>query len=624
MQFDFFPPQSDWKLPTEFPELGPVFAIDTETKDPLLTKKGPSFIAPGTGFIAGFSVSNDKYSAYYPVRHEQGGNIPLGKAFRWLQTQLDKAERIIFANAFYDIGWLLEEGLEIDFNKVHDVQIMAPLIDENKYSYSLDKLGKEYLGMGKDEDLLKRVGRQFGFKKDSQIKANMWRFPVQYVGPYAEEDAVITYKLYEHFLVEIKDQELERVYELERKLIPTLLKMRKQGIRVDLDKAHELRKRFVSREKEAILKLNKLAGLRIDPYSPRSCGILFDKLGIEYARTANGQPSVTAPFLQTLDHEAGQLIRDARRFQKAHSTFLDGYIFGYELNGRVHPQFNQLKSDEGGTVSGRFSSSNFNLQNIPARDPEVGPFIREVFLPEEGEQWMAADYANQEPRITVHYAHMCKMDKAQVVVDRYKEDPYLSYHKIIQEMIQEFIPSHLNAYKTAKAINLGLAYGMGGPKLCKQIGLPTEMVESWKGDGEMIEVAGPDGRRILDQYNKEVPYIKELADLSSRRAKYNGHITTLGGRRCHFPDGKGSHKALNRLIQGTAADQTKIAMVKMSEHKDLNMIMTMHDEIGLSIQDLDQARKAKQIMEDAIPMAVPFVCDIDIGPSWGGAKEVKL
>lgn len=622
MQSDLFPVKSDWRPREDFPALEGPIAIDTETKDPLLNIKAPGFVGEDMGYIVGFSVATKDFSGYYPVRHEGGDNLPVGKCFRWLQSLLDKPGPKIFANAPYDCGWIQREGLEINMADVHDVQIMAPLLDENRRSYSLDNLAKDFLGVGKDEAMLEQAARQYGFKTATQIKSNMWRLPARYVGQYGEMDAVRTLQLYDKFWDMIRLQDLEYVYDLERRLIPIMLKMRQRGLRVDMDRAQKTKKIFMAKEQAAIKELNEMAGLRIDPYSPVSCAVMFDKFGVEYPRTATGIASITAPWLETIDHPAGMLVRKARKYQKAHSTFIQKYIIDKQINGRLHASFNQLPSDEGGTVSGRFSCSKPNLQNIPARDPEIGPMIRSLFLPEDGEEWMAADYANQEPRIMVHWAHKCRMDGAQAVVDRYSNDPLVSYHRIIQEILEPFLPEHLDGYKTAKTINLGLAYGMGGKELCKSLGLPTKYIQHWNEPDRMVEVAGDEGQKILDLYNKEVPYLKEISGLCQRRAKKRGYIKTISGRRCRFPDGF-QHKALNRLIQGTAADQTKEAMIKMDEAGH-TMILTMHDEIGLSIKSMDEARDIKKIMEEAIPMAVPFVCDIDIGPSWGEAREVIL
>lgn len=628
MQFNLFPIKSDWKMPEELPDLGGTFALDLETKDPYLKTKAPGYVKEGMGYIAGISVANDNFKAYFPIRHAEEENMPVGKVMRWLAQEFKKPGKKIFANAPYDIGWLNAEKIEVNWEEVHDVLTMAPLLDEHRYQYNLDALAKDYLGIGKDEDMLKQAVKQYGFKSktNSDIKSVMWRLPAKYVGPYAEQDAYITWELHKIFAPKIVEEELERVYELESKIQPILLQMKMHGVRVDVEKAKLLKEEYQTKEREAIKKLREITGLKIDPYSTPSCAIALDKFGIEYPRTEAGNASVTADFLETVDHEIGQLIRDARRYQKAWSTFIQNFILDRHIDGRIHASFNPLSSDEGGTCSGRFSSSGPNLQQIPARDPEIGPAIRSLFIPDEGEIWCSSDYANQEPRIAAHWAYICRkagnMKGVEEVIERYKKDNTISYHKIIQEIIGDNIPNHMDPYKTAKTINLGLSYGMGGVSLCKRLGLPTEFVTNER-TGKTYEIPGEEGKNILNIYHSKVGYVKALAELCEKRAKRRGYIKTFTGRRSRVKFDGEERKAANRLIQGTAADQAKYAMIALYEngHK---MLIQVHDEICCSIKQKDEAKQIKYLMENSLPMEVPFVCDVDLGPSWGEAKEVKF
>lgn len=628
MQNNLFPPDTQWKLPTEMPDFDGPVAIDTENKDPHLSELGPSWLRPGTGYVAGFGVACGNFKGYYPIRHQGGGNMPIENVLNWIAHLMKKPIPKVFANAQYDLGWIEEEGIKEINGTIHDVQIMAPLLDENRYSYGLDSLGKDYLNEQKNEDLLYMAASDFGLSrgkkkaKMSDIKANMWRYPAAYVGEYGEHDAWMTLKLFEKFHDMIKRQDLEYVYQLELDMIPILMRMRRRGIRIDVDRAEKTKKQFMEIEHSCIKKLRDITGFRIDPYSANSVAQAFDKFGIEYARTATGEPSITADFLENMESELGQLVRDARTYQKGYSTFIDSYILNRLYNGRVYGQFNQLKSDEGGTVSGRFSSSNPNLQNIPTKHPVIGPAIRSLFLPEEGEQWMAADYSNQEPRLVVHFAALMGLQGADRVVQRYRDKPSTSYHKIVQEFVGPFIPKNLDPYKTTKTINLGLAYGMGEPKLCKSLGLSTEWVLS-KRQNKMVEIAGPEGKAILEAYFREVPFMKKLQEVAQNRATHRKFICTLSGRRCRFPDSSYTRKALNRLIQGSAADQTKEAMRKVDK-AGVTMLLTMHDELGLSVRSNDEAREARQIMENAVELLVPSFLDTDLGPSWGEASAIKL
>lgn len=617
MQGNLFPSESSWRMPTEFPEIDEPVAIDCETKDPYLKTKAPGFVPGGIGYIIGISVATRTWKAYYPVRHEGGGNLEMSQVFGWLRRQMAKPNPKVFANASYDLGWLATEKVVVN-GPIHDVQIMAPLINENRFQYSLDSLAKDYLGEGKDEKLLKQAARDFGLK---DIKGNMWRLPPKYVGHYAEADADRTIRLFYLFRDEIKLQDLEQVYALEQKVQPVVLKMRQRGIRIDVEKAEFWSQEFRKREKEAQQKINKMVNLHVDVWSSDSLGKVFDQEGIPYPRTPKGKPSITADYLEVIEHPVGELIRNAKKYQKAYSTFIDSYLLERHINGRLFAQFNQLRSDDGGTVSGRFSSCDPNLQNIPSKDPELGPLLRSLFLPEEGHQWMAADYSNQEPRLMVHFAALCKMEGTEQALAKYKENPKISYHKIVQELIEKYVPAGLDPYKVAKTINLGRAYGMGGPKLCRSLGLPTKMALHWK-TGEEIEVAGDVGQQILDNYIKAVPFADQISQLCQKRARSRKFITTIYGRRCRFPNGF-EHKALNRLIQGSAADQTKKAMIDMDANNH-TILVTVHDELGMSVKDNKEIKEVKEIMENAVQLKVPSVCDIDIGKSWGDARPFVL
>lgn len=622
MQQDFFPPESPWTMPHELPDHleGDFIGVDTETNDPFLKSKGAGWAFPAAGHIAGISVADNKSKIYIPIGHEEGPNFGKNMTFNWLKHVL-KGKSLVFAHACYDLGWLRREGLELlDFVKeVHDVQIMAPLIDENRYTYELDALCKTYLQSGKDDKLLKDAARIcLGLKKKGQVMANLWRLPPKYVGPYAEADAGETLALFWHFKKIMEEQNLMQIYELERKLIPIMLEMRWRGVRVDLEKAQSLLIGFEAKEEAALHELKKLTGKNVDQWVATSCAEAFDFAGLTYGRTEQGEPSFTADFLKSVDHPIAQQLLIARKFQKAHSTFITNAILQKEVNGRVHATFNQLKGDEGGTITGRFSCSNPNWQQAPAKDPEVGPPIRSCILPEEGEQWAAIDYSSQEPRLTVHFAYLIKAKGSQAAVDRYNNDPDTDYHQMTADLcgIER---------KPAKAINLGITYGMQGASLCRNLGLPTEVIVNER-TGYIYEKAGPEGQRLLNLYNQKVPFIKILDDLCQRQARSKGFVRTILGRRCRFPvndDGKvyKIYRALNKLIQGSAGDQTKKSILDCFEQTGKIPLLTLHDENGFSVTGREEAEVLGKIMEESVPLSVPCIADIEMGESWGDSMS---
>lgn len=614
-----------WTPPQEFPELYGTVAIDLETCDPYLKTHGASWAFEGIGKVVGIAVSSDNFTGYFPIAHESGGNLPYNTVVEWAREQFRKDTPKVFANATYDLGWLNRLGITVN-GELHDVQIAAPLLDEGRLSYSLDALGKDYLGRGKNTDGLKSAFMRTGLDP----KKDMWRLHASDVGEYAEEDARLTYDLHNLLMSKIKSepirgghQSLEPIYNLERSLIPVLIQMRKRGVKIDEEKAEILKKKWRAKEQDALLTIKKETGVDVNVWSANSLASVFDKLNIQYGRTALGAPSFPQTFLKTLDHPVGSLIYQARRSQKVYSTFIDGTV-GKAVRGRVHCQFHPLRRDRDenngstmGTVSGRFSSTDPNLQQQPSpeKDKEVGVDIRSLFLPDEGEQWGALDYSAQEPRFTAHYAFVAQQKGADAAVNLYNEDPNTDFHQLVADICGI-------DRKPAKTINLGLAYGMGGGKLCEQLGLPT-VERDYKGTKYLA--AGEEGVRILELYNAKVPFVSGLANLCKRMASQEGYVVTVLGRKCRFYKGKDgkhqhTHKALNRLIQGSSADQIKKAMVDM--HKaGINIKVTVHDEIGISFSDNKQLSLAKEIMLNAVQLTVPSKVDIDTGRSWGEASK---
>lgn len=631
LPFEFTTPT--WAPPTHLPEnMGKLVALDTETYDPMLKTKGPSF-AFGAGYVAGWSYSDELGNVgYLPVGHKYGGNIDKGPVVKWLRHLCsDPTRKLVFANATYDLGWLRAEKIDVKC-EIHDVQIMAPLIDENRKWYNLNSLSKTYLNEEKTNDELDRNLRDFGLKD----KGAMYMLPPDRVGIYAEQDAVLTRRLAEVFLQRIETEQLSKVYEVERRLIPCMLDMRMRGVRVDLDYAEQLRAKYLAKEKEAIELLRKHTGYRIDQWSAPSCTLALQHDGVEWPLTTKGAPSITQDFLESLKNsESAKLILAARKYQKAAGTFIENAILGHQERGRIHAQFNQLRSDDGGTVTGRFSSSDPNLQQVPARDEELGPEIRGCFLPEEGDQWGACDYSSQEPRLTVYWAAKARVPGGREAAQQYMENPDLDYHQMTADLCGI-------TRKAAKTINLGLAYGMGGGKLCRSLGLPSVMktITYWDSyvRGEVtkdIEKAGPEGEELLNRYHEAVPFIKGLADVATAQGNKNGYIRTLLGRRCRFTrivnrynreSFDATHKALNKLIQSSAADQMKMAMLTLYESGEVPLL-TVHDELGFSVKDEAHAKRLSQVMIDAIPLKiddelfVPNKVDVELGKSWGDSMR---
>jgi DNA polymerase I-like protein with 3'-5' exonuclease and polymerase domains len=616
-QIPLFTPETEWVMPDSLKELKGYkeIAIDLETNDPNLLTLGSANVA-GDGHIVGVAVAVDGWKGYYPVAHEGGGNMDKKLVYSWLQDILNQKDTtFIFHNAMYDVCWLRREGLTINGHIV-DTMIAASLIDENRLSYRLDILSKHYIGLGKDEKILIEAAKDYGLDP----KKDMWRLPALFVGQYAERDAEATLKLWQRLKVELYNQELMDVFNLETKLFPCLVDMRFKGVRVDLEKADNIKKNLMDREAKIVSKIKGLTGIEVEIHAARSIAKAFDKLKLPYDRTEkSNEPSFTKNFLQNHPHELPKLIADAREINKAHTTFIDS-ITKHSHDGRIHADINQIRSDQGGTVTGRFSMSNPNLQQIPARHPELGPLIRSIFIPEEKTTWGSFDYSQQEPRILVHYAKLQNLEGVDEIVEAYNQGD-ADFHQVVADMagIER---------KQAKTINLGLMYGMGKNKLMAELGLMKDSAE-----------------KLIKQYHNKAPFVKQLMDNVSRKANDRGKIRTLLGRACHFdlwqPVQFGvfkplplelarkeydeplkrafTYKALNKLIQGSAADMTKKSMVALYENGIIPHIQ-IHDEVDISVESPEKAEQIIEIMESAVELKVPNKVDYEQGNNWGDIK----
>ena len=614
-----FEAQKEWICPENFPDLKgyKYIAIDLETKDPDLKSRGSGAII-GNGNIVGIAVAVEGWSAYYPIAHEGGGNIEKEKVLNWFREVCATDAVKIFHNAMYDVCWIRAAGIQIKGHIV-DTMVMASLIDENRLAYTLNSISFEYLGEVKDEKALNEAAQSWGIDP----KSEMYKLPAMYVGNYAEKDAQLTLELFKVLSREIQKQNLQNVFDLETPLFPCLLDMKFKGVRVDIEKAQLLKQQLTKQEHELLLKVKQETGIEPQIWAARSIATVFDKLGLHYERTDKSQaPSFTKNFLQEHKHPIVQMIAKAREINKAHTTFIDT-ILKFTHKGRIHADINPIRSDQGGTVTGRFSYANPNLQQIPARNKELGPMIRSLFLPEIGHKWGCFDYSQQEPRLVVHYAAttepICFDESVTKIVDEFKNNS-VDFHKTVAEMANI-------SRDQAKTINLGLFYGMGKAKLQAELGLNSK----------------EEAENLFNQYHTNVPFVKELMNKTSQFAQTSGSIGTLLGRRCRFNKwepatfgmhtamsfeeaertyGRGrirramTYKALNKLIQGSAADMTKKAMLDLYKEGIIPHIQ-IHDELDISVKDDNHAKKIVEIMEGAVTLAIPNKVDYESGETWG-------
>ena len=652
---------------------GDVVAVDLETHDPELKKYGSGAIK-GKGKVCGIAIAYRDKKFYFPIGHKDTGNN-LAKNLVWksLNKKIFQNEKVtkVFHNAMYDVCWIRSATGMMVKGPIIDTMIAASVIDENRMRYSLDSLANDYLKESKYKyDLATKALEDHGI---SDPMLNMHKLPYSLVKDYAEQDVNLTLRLWNIFEKIIKDpiktesknkKTLESIFDLETRLFPCLVDMRFKGVRIDETKAKTLGKDLGKRRDRIIKHIKKRTGIAVEIWAADSIQKLLDQQNIkDYKKTPkSGRASLSKDYLEFHSNPYLRLIARARQYDKLINVFVDG-ILKFVHKGRIHAEINQIRSDKGGTVTGRLSMRNPNLQQIPARG-KYGNIIRSLFLPEEGEEWGSFDYSQQEPRLVVHYALKNGMMGAENLAEQYQKDPTTDFHALIAKLAKI-------TRKQAKTINLGLFYGMGKNKLAKSLGLDRE-----------------ESKELFDQYHRKVPFVRELSNGLQRFAEKNKNVFTLEDRFCRFDKWepidkewdkeKGvfvyseyeevngrkqivknpvpimnlkqardhylanrsrslaendpnceyfekhyrpafTYKALNRLIQGSAADMTKKAMVKLHEAGILPHIQ-IHDELCLSIGNIEQAKQVKKIMEEAISLLIPNKVNYKTGSNWGSIK----
>lgn len=602
------PPETGWTPPKDFPNLSgeKVIGFDTETKDLELLERGPGFVR-NAAHIVGVSVATTERAWYFPLRHEyqaeRSMNMDPERVFAWLRGVFETRVPIVGANLLYDLEATRAAGLPQPKGPLFDVQFAEPLLDENARSYALDVLASKYLGHGKDTSLLYQwCADSFGGPADDSQRKNIWRAPPSLVGPYAETDALAPLQILQMQRRKLHEEGLTDLFKIECGLIPLLLDMRFRGVRVDLKRAEET----LSWLREEAARHQKELGA-IDVWASESLARAFDEAGIEYPRTDAGNPSFRKEFLEALDHPLAQRIMAVRRCEKAANPFIESYILAGHHEGRVHCQFNPLRSDNYGTVTGRFSSSNPNLQNIPSRDKKLGPLLRGMFIPEDGCVWRRADQSQIEYRLL---AHDLVGPGAEEIRERYRKDPTTDYHAVTVDMVHNV--AHVTLDRTpAKNLNFGLVYGMGKDKLIRSLGVSADL-----------------GARLYEAYFEAMPSVKKTYKSAERLAKRRGYIKTLLGRRRRFTEDEGAHKALNARLQGGAADVMKKGMhdcyhAGVFEYTGTPHL-TVHDELDWSDDQSPRAaeafKEAEHILTTCVPLKVPLMLGVSTGANWGECK----
>lgn len=660
-QLGLFKPDSAWTRPTELPDLRgrKLVAIDSETKDDgLANNLGPGWALGPMGYICGISWATEGSVGYAPTRHPETDNFPLENVLRWLDDLFKSGTRIVFHNGPYDIGWFGSFGVAPPVN-FEDTLPACVLLDEGNRRYSLDACCERAGIPGKDTTLLKEAIRAYGGNPNKGA-ADLWRVPAKYAAPYAEQDGVATLSLWNQSEGALKAQDVWNAYRTEIDLIPMTVAMRRRGIRVNTGNAIRVGKDFRTQRDIHLKTIGDVLGLRRaatleeirnNKFMVRHC----EEAGIKPPRTESGKSfSFSKDWMEKHPNPFPRAVTQALKFEDAASKFIDNFILGFTNRGRIHAEVHQFLSEDGGTRSHRFSYSEPPLQQMssPDKDPRdenknlildqaIGTKVRQCFEPEKGEAWLASDYSQQEPRITVHFAAACRVAGVDEALERYRNNPRTDYHTMVADMTGLPRPR-------AKILNLAMTYGKGKESTAEELGVTIEEADD-----------------LLKMYHAKLPFIKALESLCKNRASSRGFIRLIDGARMHYNEWEGpflsyevrnaakmnghslapcsyeeaierqrddthpwhgkklrradTRKSLNNLVQGSAARQTKRAMLEMWR-EGITPLIQMHDEVGASIQSREQVQRIAQIMIETTPLLVPTIVDSEVGPTWGDAK----
>ncbi len=604
-----------------------IISIDVETNDPSIA----AGTGPGTrrgGYIIGVSICTDKYNFYLPVAHAEGDNLNKQMVYDYLSAELSTAIPKVGANILYDLDYMKSEGIKVA-GPFFDVTVAEALIDENQPRLNLDHCAKKYLGHEKNDSELRAELEYRGIKFGTTPKTTKppisfaWMLPPEFTENYAMLDTELTLEVHKKQMTLIDQQELSYVYKMECDLIPLLLQMIQTGVRVDGSKIPGIRETMLDHLSEVDV---LLGGINYN--SGKQIAAMFNELKLPYPINKDtGNPSFTKEFLATVPHIAAETILKGRKYSKIISTYLDG-SFQTAIDGRIHASLHPVKGDFGGTGTGRFSMSNPNLQQIPKRDAEIQGLLRPLFLPDEGHLWGSLDYSQIEYRFFAHYA---RGPQAERIRDAYIDNPDQDFHQWCADLAG--IDRSL-----AKNVNFGLLYGMGIKKLSSY--LPGHV----------------NGKEFFEQYHSDLPFIKFTSGYAMQVAQAKGYVRTIMKRRRRFEMWESvdfdkskalgalrsykameklagtpvrrahTYKALNSVLQGSAADLMKMAMVKSYDAGIFDRIVpliTVHDEMNCSVPDTHDGREAfdelRHIMENAIELRVPVKVDGGLGKDWKDA-----
>lgn len=599
----------------------PYFALDTETTG----------LTYPTNRAFGVSVSTpDGQSEYYDLRNDP-------QAVDWLNDEVrDYRGTIICHNASFDYKMAYQSGIYLPIDQLDDTVIRAVMIDEHLHSYSLDDLAKKYLGKEKQSEIYTEMADLFGGLPTRNVQmARIAQAPAEVVRPYAIRDTQLTLALWQWQGERIRFDGLSDICEFERSLIPIVIQTEMHGIRVDLDQAAQAMEKLTPRIDTIQQQLNEVAGKEFNSNSTPQIRELFEptrKNGVWVANdgttceeTSKGNASINALVLRKMQHPAAKLILELRSVIKTRDTFLGKHILGHQHNGRVYPNINQNRGEDGGTITGRFSYSNPAMQQIPSRNKEVAAIVKPCFLPDEGHVWLDADLNSFEVRIFAHLVNN------PVIIQAYKDNPEMDFHQFVADLTNLPRNASYAGEANAKQLNLSMIFNAGKGATADQMGLPWEWDQFEDSSGHTVRYKKP-GREaveVIEKYHRRIRGVHELASGCTKVALTRGYVHTFTGRRLRFPNGYKAYKASGLLIQATSADVNKINWLKIDEALDGRgkMILNTHDSYSMSVPEehRDSIWKDVKGAVESHDLRVPILLDYNgTGHNWWGALTGEL
>ena len=572
-----------------------ILSLDIETFDPNLKKLGPG-VRRGDGYILGLGIADAENEWFLPWNE---------KTLQFLFDLKDK--HFITQNGLYDYDWLnfVPEG------KMYDTKIAEALIDSNKFKFDLDSLAKKYLKESKGDDEITEYAKNMGWlKRGHKAQEFLKDMPIELVGKYCKKDVRQTYDIFKLQYPILEQQNLTKIFDIETRLLKPVLQMIKNGVRIDEESLEDSRKYYELKHQELASDIRGIVGSAMNINSGKQLADFYDQKGWKYGRTDKGNPCFAKADLMEHQNSLAPLLISYRGIEKLRSSFIEA-LPKFIIKGRIHAGINTVKGDAGGTETGRFSYYNPNFQQIPSRDPEAKKRLRGIFLPEKGEIWYKPDYASEEPRLTAHYALGQGADEIRY---KYNQNPNFDIYRHFAEITnyRNFIgqspEDQDKTRKLFKTIVLGVNYGMGKAKLIKALGFTEK-----------------EGDVFLNLFHTSFPFLKQTMSTATKVGERRGWVKTILGRRRRFYKKEVAYKSLNSVIQGSAGDIMKKAMVDAYEaglFKEITPLITVHDELDVSAAPGKEhiVKELVNIMENCIELKVPLVVDIESGPSWGEVK----